>query len=155
IDSGVVLVDHAINLQGVNSSLSVADFCSNGTWDISLLRSVLPEEFVLQVVGMTPPRAGWGSDAESGGLKGMARFQEDQKHVFRACPFAQQVWQWVLPQAVHGELSDMGFRDWWRLCISNRQFTSIFGFTMWLLWRSRNKLIFEEATTTVEEIVNQ
>ncbi|CAN1761174.1 Putative ribonuclease H protein At1g65750 [Linum perenne] len=70
IDSGAVLIDHAINLQEVDSSLSVSDFCTNNCWDLQKLRSVLPEAFVLQVYGMTPPRADGGTDCRSWGLEG-------------------------------------------------------------------------------------
>ncbi|CAN1778662.1 Putative ribonuclease H protein At1g65750 [Linum perenne] len=69
IDSGVVLIDHAISLQGVNSSLSVSNFCLNDYWDLQKLRCVLHENFVLQVYGMTPPRADSGSDCRVWGLE--------------------------------------------------------------------------------------
>ncbi|CAN1129383.1 Putative ribonuclease H protein At1g65750 [Linum perenne] len=223
IDSGDVLIDHAINLQEVDPSLSVSDFCSNDSWDLQKLRRALPEPFVLQVYGMTPPRADCGSDCRAWGLEDDGVFSvksayymlreiegrdsgstwkkiwkwegpnkirhfmwllnhgklmtnvergrrrltdnlecphcrgvnEDLNHVFRECSFAAQTWNRVLPQALQGEKRAMAFKDWWCEGVNEDTTSSIFGFTLWLLWHRRNKSIFEDNAMSVEEITNQ
>ncbi|CAN1165449.1 Putative ribonuclease H protein At1g65750 [Linum perenne] len=75
VDSGAILIDHATNLQGVDSTLSVSDFClNNGMWDFPKLRECLPESVVWQVYGMTPPRTELGEDAKVWGLESNGRF---------------------------------------------------------------------------------
>ncbi|CAN1746300.1 Putative ribonuclease H protein At1g65750 [Linum perenne] len=223
IDSGAVLIDHAINIQEVDSSLSVSDFCNNNCWDLQKLRSVLPEAFVLQVYGMSPPRADGGTDCRAWGLEGDGVFsvksaygmlreikggdngnnwskiwkwegpnkirhfmwllqhdklmtnvergrrrltdnlicqhcnggEEDLNHVFRECCFASQTWNRILPHVVLGEQRTMEFKEWWIHGISDPVNSSIFGFTLWLLWSRRNKLIFEDNALSVDEIANQ
>ncbi|CAN1843405.1 Putative ribonuclease H protein At1g65750 [Linum perenne] len=223
IDSGDVLIDHAINLQEVDPSLSVSDFCSNDSWDLQKLRRALPEPFVLQVYGMTPPRADCGSDCRAWGLEDDGVFSvksayymlreiegrdsgstwkkiwkwegpnkirhfmwllnhgklmtnvergrrrltdnlecphcrgvnEDLNHVFRECSFAAHTWNRVLPQALQGEKRAMAFKDWWCDGVNEDTTSSIFGFTLWLLWHRRNKSIFEDNAMSVEEITNQ
>ncbi|CAN1129075.1 Putative ribonuclease H protein At1g65750 [Linum perenne] len=74
LDSGVVLIDHAISIQGVDPSCSVLDFCSDGSWNLQKLRSYLPENLVLQVFGMSLPREGAGADTMVWGLEANGRF---------------------------------------------------------------------------------
>ncbi|CAN1766118.1 Putative ribonuclease H protein At1g65750 [Linum perenne] len=75
LDSGITLIDFATNIQGVNHLSSVFDFChENGSWDFNKLENCLPPEMVLQVGGMTPPRAGAGDDTLVWGLEDNGRF---------------------------------------------------------------------------------
>ncbi|CAN1826535.1 hypothetical protein LINPERHAP1_LOCUS31596 [Linum perenne] len=60
---------------GVDSSLSVSDFClNNGSWDLPKLKEVLPENVVWQVYGMSPPREELGADKMVWGLEKDGRF---------------------------------------------------------------------------------
>ncbi|CAN1812312.1 Putative ribonuclease H protein At1g65750 [Linum perenne] len=74
LDSGVVLIDHAICLQGIDPSHSVVDFCLNGSWNLRELCRHLPENLVLQVFGMSPPREGAGAGSMVWGLESNGRF---------------------------------------------------------------------------------
>ncbi|CAN1122805.1 Putative ribonuclease H protein At1g65750 [Linum perenne] len=75
VDSGTILIDHATNLQGVDSTIPVSDFClSNGEWNLPKLREFLPENVVWQVYGMSPPRADMGEDTRVWGLENNGRF---------------------------------------------------------------------------------
>ncbi|CAN1140461.1 hypothetical protein LINPERHAP2_LOCUS11875 [Linum perenne] len=67
VDSGIVLVDHALNIQGVDSSLLVSHVCSNlGVWNFDFLLSVLPYDIVM---GMSPPATRLGNDSLVWGLE--------------------------------------------------------------------------------------
>ncbi|CAN1188123.1 Putative ribonuclease H protein At1g65750, partial [Linum perenne] len=75
VDCGTVLIDHALDLQGVVSSISVSDFYLNdGSWDLPKLREVLPENVVWQVYGISLPREELGEDMMVWGLEPDGRF---------------------------------------------------------------------------------
>ncbi|CAN1824589.1 Putative ribonuclease H protein At1g65750 [Linum perenne] len=221
IDCGAVLIDHAINLQGINSSLSVSDFClNNGSWDLPKLREVLPENVVWQVYGMSPPREELGEDRMVWGLEKDGRFSvksaynmliefnldegssdwarvwdwdgpnkgrhfhwlvtheklmtnmerakriitvdttcyqcnqqgEDVDHVLRGCDFAKGVWLKVLPEAVSAFQSSWSFKHWWSSNLGNKRSIQLFGFVAWLLWRRRNRMIFDQVSLGAEEV---
>ncbi|CAN0883999.1 Putative ribonuclease H protein At1g65750 [Linum grandiflorum] len=70
LDSGITLIDHALNIQGVSSFSTVADFVlENGEWNSDLILSCLPYPVALQVFGMNPPVAHLGTDSIIGGSK--------------------------------------------------------------------------------------
>ncbi|CAN1784070.1 Putative ribonuclease H protein At1g65750 [Linum perenne] len=120
LDSGVPLIDHALNIQGVNPSASVSDFCSSdGIWDRRQLENNLPLEMVLQVQGMTPPRQESGADLLVWGLENNGRFTirsaydllKDHRTDARSNNW-QKIWHWKGPNkikhfmwlAAHGKL---------------------------------------------------
>ncbi|CAN1152715.1 hypothetical protein LINPERHAP2_LOCUS18933 [Linum perenne] len=75
LDSGVTLIDFATNIQGVNPTNSVSDFClANGSWDFPKLKSCLPSVIVLQVGEMSPPRTDAGEDILVWGLEDNGSF---------------------------------------------------------------------------------
>ncbi|CAN1830416.1 Putative ribonuclease H protein At1g65750 [Linum perenne] len=99
VDSGVVLVDHALNIQGVDSSLLVAQACSEpGLWNFDFLTSVLPREIVLQVVGMTPPVERLGKDSLVWGLEADGRFSVRSAYLMisdNVTAHSDRLWQYI------------------------------------------------------------
>ncbi|CAN1808083.1 Putative ribonuclease H protein At1g65750 [Linum perenne] len=107
LDSGVVLIDHAISIQGVDPSCSVLDFCSDGSWNLQKLRSYLPENLVLQVFGMSLPREGAGADTMVWGLEANGRFSVKKAYyMLREIDQAdnsscwKSIWKWEGPNKV-------------------------------------------------------
>ncbi|CAN1837614.1 Putative ribonuclease H protein At1g65750 [Linum perenne] len=76
LDSGALLIDMAINNQGVNFSSTGSDFVlPNESWDLANLTACLPNEAVLQIIGMTLPRDCLGEDSFAWGLEPKGHFQ--------------------------------------------------------------------------------
>ncbi|CAN1187241.1 Putative ribonuclease H protein At1g65750 [Linum perenne] len=70
LDSGIILRDFALNSQGVDLSHVLADFIlPNGTWNLEALSGCLPNEVVVQVMGMTHPCDRLGEDSIAWGLE--------------------------------------------------------------------------------------
>ncbi|CAN1771048.1 Putative ribonuclease H protein At1g65750 [Linum perenne] len=64
LDSGIILRDFVLNSQGVDLSLVVADFIlPNGSWNLEAISGCLPNEVVVQIMGMTPPCDRLGEDS--------------------------------------------------------------------------------------------
>ncbi|CAN0899341.1 Putative ribonuclease H protein At1g65750 [Linum grandiflorum] len=75
LDSGTILIDHALDFQGVSIASTVADFVlDNGVWNSSLVFSCLPSQFALQVLGMSPPVSSLGPDSMIWGLEPLIKF---------------------------------------------------------------------------------
>ncbi|CAN1123634.1 Putative ribonuclease H protein At1g65750 [Linum perenne] len=224
LDSGVTLIDFALNIQGVNPSASVYDFClANGNWDFHKLESCLPAALVLQVGGMTPPRDGAGADVLVWGLEDNGKFSvksayallkdfrldeqngqwqkvwkwqgpnkikhfmwivmqgklltnrermrrhlaasdicsacsqgaETLDHLFRSCRFAREVWSACLPDVLSPEQQRLNFQDWWISNVGNACLNPTFGVAAWLIWKRRNKSIFENVVESTAEVCNQ
>ncbi|CAN1846003.1 Putative ribonuclease H protein At1g65750 [Linum perenne] len=108
LDSGATLIDFALNIQGVNSNASVSDFClPNGSWDFPKLDSCLPSALVLQVGGMTPPRAEAGKDVLVWGLEDNGKFSIKSAYAllkdFRLDERNgkwQKIWSWQGPNRI-------------------------------------------------------
>ena len=91
--------------------------------------------------------------------------KETQKHVFLSCPFAQAVWDWVLPIATSIYGSPLA-RDQDTLILGlglsrskadrNRTHLVIYLFklTLWSLWDSRNRFVFERQQSTPMDVVS-
>ncbi|CAN1177927.1 LINE-1 retrotransposable element ORF2 protein [Linum perenne] len=78
LDSGILLIDHAINVQGVNPSLLVSQATKqDGSWDFDFLSNALPHDVLLQVVGMSTPADNLGKDSLVWGLEVKGHFQLD------------------------------------------------------------------------------
>ncbi|CAN1826853.1 Putative ribonuclease H protein At1g65750 [Linum perenne] len=77
IDSGERLID--LILPGApdpDFEASAADFCTpSGEWNLPHLRTLLPEDLVLQIAGLSPPAAHRGDDATAWGLEKDGRFR--------------------------------------------------------------------------------
>ncbi|CAN1783090.1 hypothetical protein LINPERHAP1_LOCUS16157 [Linum perenne] len=70
VDSGIILANHALDIQRVENSLLVSQVCSEpGVWNLDFLLVVLPYNIVMQVVGMTPPKNRLGNDSVVWGLE--------------------------------------------------------------------------------------
>ncbi|CAN0917038.1 Putative ribonuclease H protein At1g65750 [Linum grandiflorum] len=75
LDSGTILINHALNIQGVSINFVVKDFVlDNGLWNSTLIFSCLPSQIALQVLGMTPPAPNLGSDSMVWGLEPSGKF---------------------------------------------------------------------------------
>ncbi|CAN1811144.1 Putative ribonuclease H protein At1g65750 [Linum perenne] len=224
VDGGAVLIDHALNIQGVNASLCVADAISvNGEWNSDFIFSVLPRDIALQVIGMTPPRNNIGHDSFTWGLEPNGKFTvssayqllnelspdlrdpiwdgiwrwpgpnrikhflwlathkrlltneersrrhltnqvvcprcslhtESISHVLLECQFASQVWETSLPSALVERRKHTNFDSWWREMLKNPSSNIKFGVTAWLLWKARNKYIFEDLRQSYGAVAEQ
>ncbi|CAN1121005.1 Putative ribonuclease H protein At1g65750 [Linum perenne] len=80
---------------------------------------------------------------------------EDVDHVLRSCDVARSFWRLVLPDVISAPQVQVGFQDWWLGNIGNPKLNPMFGIGAWLLWKRRNRLIFENAAWSVEELSNQ
>ncbi|CAN0881642.1 Putative ribonuclease H protein At1g65750 [Linum grandiflorum] len=75
LDSGIILINHALDIQGVSINSHVNDFVlDNGLWNSSLIFSCLPSQMALQVLGMTPPSVHLGPYSLVWGLEPSRRF---------------------------------------------------------------------------------
>ncbi|CAN1153234.1 Putative ribonuclease H protein At1g65750 [Linum perenne] len=108
VDSGVILIDHALNLLRVDSSLQVADVCSaEGERNSNFLLSVLPSEIVMQVIGMSSPRDSLGDDALSWGLEPKGLFSVRSAYLMLSGNDEEaseqlwnRVWKWNGPNKI-------------------------------------------------------
>ncbi|CAN1308617.1 Putative ribonuclease H protein At1g65750, partial [Linum perenne] len=108
VDSGVLLIDHALNIQGVNASTCVADLCSaNGDWNADLIFSVLPRDIALQVIGMSPPRNNIGQDSFIWGLEPTGKFTVRSAYQLLTDssskltdPIWDRIWRWNGPNKI-------------------------------------------------------
>ncbi|CAN1790174.1 Putative ribonuclease H protein At1g65750 [Linum perenne] len=80
---------------------------------------------------------------------------EDIDHVLRKCTAAMEVWNALLPEAVSQPALQRDFSEWWLDNIGNQSINPSFGVIAWLIWKRRNKLIFETVGWTLEEVRNQ
>ncbi|CAN0903493.1 hypothetical protein LINGRAHAP2_LOCUS22597 [Linum grandiflorum] len=75
LDSGVILIDLALNIQGISSTSCVVDFVLDcGSWNDALIFLCLPHHIAIQVLGMTPHDAHLGSDTVVWGLEPSGKF---------------------------------------------------------------------------------
>ncbi|CAN1167006.1 Putative ribonuclease H protein At1g65750 [Linum perenne] len=224
VDGGDVLIDHALNIQGVNASICVDEACSvNGEWNSDFIFSVLPRDIALQVIGMTPPRNNIGQDSFIWGLEPNGKFSissayqlltvlspdsrdptwvgvwrwpgpnrikhflwlathkrlltneersrrhltnqvvcprcslrtESISHVLLECQFALQVWDKTLPLALTERRRHNSFDSWWCDMLKNTSSNVKFGVTAWLIWKARNKFIFEDLRQSHSAVAEQ
>ncbi|CAN0916842.1 Putative ribonuclease H protein At1g65750 [Linum grandiflorum] len=78
-------------------------------------------------------------------------------HVLRDCWFAKQVWQKIMPQAITEEELSKDWSTWLDTHIRNRDesYSLTFGVGAWLLWRARNKRLFEQDTESPVEVAHR
>ncbi|CAN0903682.1 Putative ribonuclease H protein At1g65750 [Linum grandiflorum] len=108
LDSGITLIDHALNIRGVSSSSTVADFVlENGERNSDLILSCLPYQVALQVFAMTQPVAHLGTDSMVWGLETSGKFTirtaylllkelKDEPEV----PRWKSMWRWQGPNKI-------------------------------------------------------
>ncbi|CAN1758529.1 Putative ribonuclease H protein At1g65750 [Linum perenne] len=77
---------------------------------------------------------------------------EDVEHVFRSCSLAQSIWRSMLPQVLDGSNANANFSDWWIKGIGDGKSSLSFGIIAWLLWRRRNRLVFNSEKLSVSEV---
>ncbi|CAN1763773.1 Putative ribonuclease H protein At1g65750, partial [Linum perenne] len=108
LDSGISLVDHAINFREVDLSLLVSHVCSEpGVWNYDFLCSVLPSEIVRQVVGMSPPVDRLGEDCMVWGLEANGTFSVRTTYLLiiealspPSDPIWSYIWKWSGPSKI-------------------------------------------------------
>ncbi|CAN1841739.1 Putative ribonuclease H protein At1g65750 [Linum perenne] len=108
VDSGVLLIDHALNIQGVDASTCVADLCSaNGDWNADLIFSVLPRDIALQVIGMSPLWNNIGQDSFIWGLEPTGKFTVRSAYQLLTDssseltdPIWDRIWRWNGPNKI-------------------------------------------------------
>ncbi|CAN0858153.1 Putative ribonuclease H protein At1g65750 [Linum grandiflorum] len=77
-------------------------------------------------------------------------------HILRDCHFARQVWRKIMPQIITGEELIKDWRSWLDTHIRHREdsHSLTFGVGIWLMWRDRNKHLFEQDTETYVEVAH-
>ncbi|CAN1128818.1 Putative ribonuclease H protein At1g65750, partial [Linum perenne] len=99
VDSGVVLVDHALDIRRVEGSLLVSQVCSEpGVWNVDFLLHVLPYNIAMQVVGMTPPSCTLGKDSIVWGLEPNGAFSVRSAYLMitdNAATSSDSVWRHI------------------------------------------------------------
>ncbi|CAN1151988.1 Putative ribonuclease H protein At1g65750 [Linum perenne] len=70
LDSGVVLIDKALNLDSIDPSIHVSDCCTpDGNWNLDFLVRYLQPSVIPQVIGMSTPKQNLGADCRVWGLE--------------------------------------------------------------------------------------
>ncbi|CAN1145981.1 Putative ribonuclease H protein At1g65750 [Linum perenne] len=70
LDSGVVLIDKALNLDSIDPSVHVSDCCTpEGNWNLDFLVRHLQPSVIPQVIGMSTPKQNMGADCRVWGLE--------------------------------------------------------------------------------------
>ncbi|CAN0905125.1 Putative ribonuclease H protein At1g65750, partial [Linum grandiflorum] len=78
-------------------------------------------------------------------------------HILRDCCFGRQVWRKILPQVITEEELSKDWNTWLDNHIRSREASQsiTFGVGVWLLWRARNKRMFEQDTETYVEVAHR
>ncbi|CAN0826660.1 Putative ribonuclease H protein At1g65750 [Linum grandiflorum] len=76
-------------------------------------------------------------------------------HILRDCTFAHQFWSKVLPQVITGHELSKVWSVWLDEHIRCQSHTLVFGVGIWLLWRARNKCIFEQDKETFMDVAHR
>ncbi|CAN1177626.1 hypothetical protein LINPERHAP2_LOCUS33201 [Linum perenne] len=105
LDNDSILIDSAFNIQRVDVSSTVSDFITpDGNWDFPKVSSCLPNEAVLQVIGMMPSCAHFGEDSFAWGLEVNDQFSvklvflfiKDLESAVQGSLWSK-VWRWEAP----------------------------------------------------------
>ncbi|CAN1134502.1 Putative ribonuclease H protein At1g65750 [Linum perenne] len=108
LDSGIILRDFALNTQGVDLSLPVSHFVlPDGNWNLDVISSCLPNECVVQIIGMTPPCDRLGEDIIAWGLEANGCFSVKSAYLLLKdiepnayeSPW-RKVWSWEGPAKI-------------------------------------------------------
>ncbi|CAN0906730.1 Putative ribonuclease H protein At1g65750 [Linum grandiflorum] len=76
-------------------------------------------------------------------------------HVLRDCTFARQFWSNVLPQVIAGNELSKDWSVWLDEHIRSHMHSLVFGVGVWLLWRARNKRIFDQDTEIFMDVAHR
>ncbi|CAN1847925.1 Putative ribonuclease H protein At1g65750 [Linum perenne] len=80
---------------------------------------------------------------------------EDINHIFRSCRVARDIWSLILPEVISANQLQWDFQNWWVTNIGNPNNNPLFGIGAWLIWKRRNKLVFDRVAWSAEEVRNQ
>jgi len=84
--------------------------------------------------------------------------EETKEHLFNACPYSQQVWdfgaQIMRKSSRNRSCINSTIENWDNISYNNPILNCIWtllpGFTLWLIWKERNKRIFHSQSCTTE-----
>ncbi|CAN0847950.1 Putative ribonuclease H protein At1g65750 [Linum grandiflorum] len=76
-------------------------------------------------------------------------------HVLRDCTFARQFWSRVLPQTIAETELNKDWSVWLDEHIRSHSHSLVFGIGVWLLWRARNKCLFEQDRETFMDVAHR
>ncbi|CAN0892936.1 Putative ribonuclease H protein At1g65750 [Linum grandiflorum] len=134
LDSGIILIDHARNTQGVSFDSNVADFVlDSGNWNSTLISSLLPYQIAIQVLGMTPPIAQMGANSIVWGLEPSGKFTIRSSY--------------LLLKDLHEETSVLHWKEVWRWQGPNK--------IRHLLWLASHKRVLTNKERGHRHLTNQ
>ncbi|CAN0857782.1 Putative ribonuclease H protein At1g65750 [Linum grandiflorum] len=76
-------------------------------------------------------------------------------HILRDCVFARNFWGKILPQVTSANEVSKALRVWMDEHVRSSTHSLVFGVGVWLLWRARNKRIFEQDKETFLDVAHR
>ncbi|CAN1823072.1 Putative ribonuclease H protein At1g65750 [Linum perenne] len=77
---------------------------------------------------------------------------EDTLHAIRDCKLASEVWSSFIPPEFASHFFSDSLQDWLRKGLQHETFGLSFGIIMWILWKARNEVIFENKLATCDQL---
>ncbi|KAJ1380964.1 Ribonuclease H domain [Sesbania bispinosa] len=160
----------------------VSDFSnSNLGWDVQLLRSYLPEDVVMEIMGHPHPQDSYGADSVVWGGSSNGVFStksayelvssrnnstsdplwksvETTMHVLRDCEAAESVWKCLGGSNIPVNFFSVDAYEWFKnnfLGGLGGDWCLVFGLTVWNLWRCRNEVVFENKVSSTKEVIGR
>ncbi|CAN1256136.1 Putative ribonuclease H protein At1g65750 [Linum perenne] len=81
--------------------------------------------------------------------------EESIDHILRGCPVAFEVWRGLCTGGQLNSFLSMNFDSWWKENLNKPNWNMVFGTACWILWRSRNERVFQQANPTATAIISQ
>ncbi|CAN1123547.1 Putative ribonuclease H protein At1g65750 [Linum perenne] len=78
---------------------------------------------------------------------------ETDEHLLRSCHFARQVWIKLFNTSASNQFFTIPMGVWWKTNIADSERSLTFGYTCWILWKSRNEKVFEGRNCSVDSVV--
>lgn len=89
--------------------------------------------------------------------------QETVSHICIYCPFTKEVWQqvklWRQEEIFKQPTPEISIRDWWNERMSEyttsqkREKAAIIIYTIWNIWKERNRSVFQQKTTQPQNVL--
>ncbi|CAN1851844.1 Putative ribonuclease H protein At1g65750, partial [Linum perenne] len=77
---------------------------------------------------------------------------EDTLHVFRDCRVAKEVWAFSTPPELTTSFFSDSLQDWLQRGLKHPTFSLTFGIVVWILWKARNEVTFENKLATSDQL---